>query len=175
MQRSVDHFKGEIAAIRTGRAVPALVENIPVNAYGGSARMTIKELGTITTQDSQTLVIQSWDQSVIGEIRQGILAANIGLTPTIDNNLIRVSVPALTMERRQEYVKLLHQKMEEARIAIRNVRQDKMRDIKEAFEEKEISEDERFKAGEDLQKLTDEFTARVEELGEKKEQEITAV
>ncbi len=175
MQKSVDRFKSEIAAIRTGRAVPALVENIPVAAYGGSARLAVKELATITAQDAQTLVIQPWDQSVIGEIRQGILAANIGLTPVIDNNIIRLAVPALTTERRQEYAKLVREKMEEARVAIRNIRQDKMREIKEAFEEKEISEDERFKAEEDLQKITDEFIGRAEELGEKKEQEIMSV
>jgi ribosome recycling factor len=175
MQRSVDHFKAELAAIRTGRAAPALVENIPVNAYGGSARLAVKELGMITVQDAQTLVIQPWDQSVIGEIRQGILAANIGLTPVIDNNIIRLSVPTLTTERRQEYARLLREKMEETRVAIRNIRQDKMREIKEAFEDKVISEDEKFKAEEDLQKITDEFTAKVEELGEKKEAEIMTV
>jgi ribosome recycling factor len=175
MEQSVDHFKREIAAIRTGRAAPALVEDIPVNAYGGSARLTVKELGTITAQDAQTLAVQPWDQSVIGEIRQGILAANVGLTPVIDNGLIRLAVPALTTERRQEYVRLLREKMEETRISIRNIRQDKMREIKESFEEKEISEDERFKAEEDLQKITDELMEKVEELGQKKEEEIMRV
>ncbi len=175
MQKALDHFKMEIAAIRTGRAVPALIENIPVSAYGGSARMAVKELGTIAASDSQTLVVQPWDQSVIGEIRQGILAANVGLTPVIDNNLIRISVPALTAERRGEYVKLLHQKMEETRVSLRNIRQEKMRDIKSAFEEKKLSEDEKFKAEEDLQKVTDEFVEMVESLGEKKEEEITTV
>ncbi|MCL5090467.1 MAG: ribosome recycling factor [Patescibacteria group bacterium] len=175
MSQAVDHFKREIAAIRTGRAVPALIENIPVNAYGGAARMTVKELGTITTSDAQTLVVQPWDLSVIGEIRQGILAANVGLTPVIDNNIIRISVPSLTTERRQEYVKLLHQKMEETRVSLRNVRQDKMKLIKAVFEDKKISEDEKFKAEEDLQKITDEFVESVDELGEKKEQEIMTV
>lgn len=175
MQKAVDHFKVEIAAIRTGRAVPALVENIPVTAYGGSTRMLIKELAGITAQDTQTLVVQPWDQSVIGEIRQGILAANVGLTPVIDNAIIRISVPALTTERRQEYVKLLRQKMEEARISARNVRQDKMREIKSAFEEKALSEDEKFKAEEDLQKITDEHIDQIDALGAKKEQEILTV
>jgi len=175
MQKAVDHFKTEIAAIRTGRAVPALIENIVCNAYGGASRLTVKELGTITTSDSQTLLVQSWDPSVIGEIRQGILAANVGLTPVIDNNVIRISVPSLTTERRQEYVKLLHQKMEESRVTVRNIRQDKMREIKTSFEGKSLSEDEKFKAEEDLQKLTDEFIGRVEELGKKKEQEIMAI
>lgn len=172
MQRTMDHFKTEISAIRTGRAVPALIENISCNAYGGSARMAVKELGTITTMDAQTLVVQPWDQSVIGEIRQGILAANVGLTPVIDNNVIRISVPALTTERRNEYVKLLHQKEEEAKISIRNLRQDKKKEIESSFADKNISEDEKFKGEEDLQKVTNEFTSKIEETAVKKETEI---
>jgi len=175
MQKAVDHFKSEIAAIRTGRAVPALIENIVCNAYGGASRLTVKELGTITTSDNQTLLVQPWDLSVVGEIRQGILGANVGLTPVIDNNLIRISIPALTTERRTEYVKLLHQKVEETRVSIRNMRQDKLREIKTSFEEKALSEDEKFKAEEELQKVTDEFIGKVEELGKKKEEEITAI
>ena len=175
MQHSLDHFKSEISAIRTGRAVPALIENIICNAYGGASRLTVKELGTITTSDSQTLLVQPWDLSVVGEIRQGILAANVGLTPVIDNNLIRISIPSLTTERRAEYVKLLHQKMEETRVSIRNLRQDKLREIKTSFEGKALSEDEKFKAEEDLQKITDEFIGKVEEMGKKKEEELTAV
>ncbi len=172
MQASIDHFKTDIAAIRTGRAVPALIENIVCNAYGGTAKLAVKELGTIATSDVQTLVVQPWDPSVLGEIRQGILAANVGLTPVVDNNLIRIPVPALTTERREEYAKLLHQKIEETKISIRNIRQDKMREIKTSFEEKKISEDEKFKAEENLQKITDEFVGKAEELGVRKEQEI---
>lgn len=175
MQKSLDHFKVEIASIRTGRAVPALIENIYCNAYGGAQRLTVKELGTITTMDSQSLVVQPWDASVIGEIRQGILAANVGLTPVIDNNLIRISVPALTTERRQEYVKLLHQKTEETRVSIRTIRQDKMKEIKSAFEDKKLSEDDKFRAEEDLQKITDEFVGKIDEISDKKEQEILSI
>lgn len=175
MQAAVEHFKREIAAIRTGRAVPALIENISCNAYGGASRLAVKELGTITTSDAQTLMIQPWDPSVIGEIRQGILAANVGLTPVIDNNVIRISVPALTTERRQEYVKLLHEKVEETRITIRNIRQDKLKLVRSIFDDKKISEDEKFKAEEDLQKVTDDFVGQIETLGGKKEQEITTV
>lgn len=189
MQKAIDHFKIEIASIRTGRAVPALIENIICNAYGGTTRLTVKELGTITSSDAQTLVVQPYDQSVVGEIRQGILAANVGLTPVIDNNIIRISVPALTTERRAEYAKLLHQKMEEGRISLRNIRQEKMRDIKELFEGNptsprriggprgagKISEDEKFRAEEELQKITDQFIDLIDETGKKKEAEIMAV
>lgn len=175
MQKSADFFKNEIAAIRTGRAVPALVENIVCNAYGGASRLSIKELGTIASMDNQTLMIQPWDPATLGEIRQGILAANVGLTPVVDNNVIRISVPSLTQERRQEYVKLLHQKTEETKVSVRNVRQDKMREIKKSFEDKTISEDDKFRAEEELQKITDEYTGKVEELSKKKETEITTV
>ncbi len=172
MQKSVDFFRGEIASIRTGRAVPALIENIVCNAYGGASKLTVKELGSITVADPQTLVVQPWDLSTIGEIRQGILAANVGLNPVIDNNIIRIVFPPLTTERRQEYVKLLRQKMEETRIAIRNIRQEKRKKIEESFENKEISEDEKYRAEEELQKITDEFVEKIEEIGAKKEAEI---
>lgn len=175
MQKSVDFFKTEIASIRTGRAVPALIENIICNAYGGASRLSVKELGTITTVDTQTLVVQPWDPSTLGEIRQGILVANVGLTPVIDNNLIRISVPGLTSERRGEYVKLLHRRMEETKIVIRNIRQDKQRLIREIFDQKKISEDEKFKAEEDLQKITDDFIISIQTIGEKKEQEINTI
>ena len=175
MQKSVDFFKTEIASIRTGRAVPALIENIVCNAYGGASRLTIKELGTIATMDAQTLVVQPWDPSTLGEIRQGILIANVGLTPVIDNNIIRISVPSLTSERRSEYVKLLHHKMEETKIVIRNVRQDEQKLIREIFDKKKISEDEKFKAEEDLQKITDEFITSVQTISDKKEQEINTI
>lgn len=175
MQKSVDHFKTEISSVRTGRAVPALIENIVCPAYGGTQRLTVKELGMIAAPDAQTLVVQPWDSSVVGEIRQGILAANVGLTPVIDNIIIRISVPSLTSERRQEYVKILHQMKEEAKVAIRNVRQDKMRKIRAAFEQKEISEDEKFRAEEELQKITEEYIAKIEDLSQKKEEEILGV
>ena len=175
MQRAIDFFKQEISSIRTGRASPALIENVVCSAYGGVSRLTIKELGTITAIDAQTLMVQPWDPSVLGEIRQGILAANIGLTPVIDNNIIRISVPSLTTERRVEYVKILHQKMEQAKVSIRNIRQEKKKEIGESFEKKEISEDEKYRAEEELQKTTDDNVSLVETIGEKKEQEILSI
>ena len=175
MQKAVDFFKSEIGSIRTGRASPALIENISCSAYGGASKLTLKELGTITTLDSQTLVIQPWDPSVLGDIRQGILAANIGLTPVVDNNIIRITVPALSSERRAEYVKILHQKMEQARISIRSIRQEQMKEIKVSFDQKTISEDEKFRAEEELQKITDQYTQSVDDLAVKKETEISSV
>ena len=175
MQKSVHFLKSEISSIRTGRATPALVENVICSAYNGASRLTVKELGTITTLDAQTLAIQPWDPSVLGDIRQGILAANVGLTPIVDNNVIRISVPALSAERREQYVKVLHQKIEQARVSVRNIRQDQKKQIEESFENKEISEDEKFRAEEELQKITDEFITKAEEIGVKKEQELVSI
>ena len=175
MGKAVDFFASKIAAIRTGRATTALVENIQVLAYGGAQRLKVMELGTIIVSDSQSLTITPWDGSVVGDIRKGILEANVGLNPIVDGVLIRIGVPPLTSERRQEFVKLLHSKMEEARVAIRQVRHDKMVEIKRAIEAKEITEDDQSRLEIRLQEETDKAIERVEELGKKKEEELVTV
>jgi len=175
MQKTLDHLQVEISAIRTGRATPALIENVICAVYQGTQNLRVKELASINVSDPQTIIIQPWDGSIIGEIKNGILAANVGLTPVVDGAFIRVSVPALTTERRLEYVKLLHQKAEEARVALRNVRRDKMVTIKNAFEEKKLSEDEKFKAEQDLQKVTDEYVEKVTQMEKRKEMEILQI
>jgi len=175
MEKSIGVLREEVATIRTGRASPALIENIVVNAYQGTQSLRLKELASITVSDPQTLIVQPWDSSIIGELRQGILAANLGLTPVIEGGFIRVSIPPLTAERRAEYVKLLKRKTEEARIAIRNIRRDKMVEIKEEFENKNITEDEKFRVEEELQKITDEYVTMVGEIEEKKEAELVQI
>ncbi len=175
MEKSLQVLRDEISTIRTGRASPGLIENISCQVYQGSQNLRLKELASITASDPQTLVIQPWDASVIGEIKQSILAANIGLTPVVDGQIIRISIPAMTSERRQEYIKILGQKTEEARIAIRNIRRDKMVGIKNEFAQKRLSEDEKFQAEQELQKTTDEFILRAGEIEEKKRQELLQV
>lgn len=175
MQKSVDLFKEEILTIRTGRATPSLIENIVCSVYQGTQNLRLKELASITASDPQTLAVQPWDGSIIGEIKQGILAANVGLTPVIDGAIIRISIPPMTAERRQEYVRLLRQKAEEARIAIRNIRRDKMVEIKEAFGRKVLSEDEKFRTEQELQKITDFYIGQVGGIEEKKEAELLQV
>jgi len=165
----------DIASIRTGRATPALVENVMVSAYGGAQRLRIMELASITATDPQTLVIEPWDKSIIGEIRQGILAANIGMNPSIDGEIIRISMPPMTSEDREKYVRLLHAKLENARVMVRQVRGDVMKDIKNKFEDKEITEDEKFSQEKSLQQLTDEFIGKVEERGKTKENELRQI
>lgn len=175
MEKAVEVVRSEVSSIRTGRATSALVENIVCSVYGGTQRLKVVELGTIATPDPATITITPWDVSIIGEIKQGIEAANVGLTPIVDGSLIRISVPSLSAERRQEYVKLLHRHLENGRVMVRQVRHDKMVDIKRAAEAKELSEDERFRMEEELQKITDEFVEKIEEMGKRKEGELLLV
>ena len=165
----------DLSSIRTGRAAPALVENVVVSAYGGAQRLKVMEMASITATDPQTLVIEPWDKSVIGEIRQGILAANIGMNPSIDGEIIRISMPLMTSEDREKYVKLLGAKLENAKISVRQVRGDTMRDIKDKFESKEITEDQKFSQEKKLQEITDEFVGKIDERGKVKEQELLKV
>ncbi|MBI4157869.1 ribosome recycling factor [Candidatus Woesebacteria bacterium] len=175
MQQVVDLVSADVGAIRTGRATPALVEGLEISAYGGTQKLKLIELATISAPDTQTLVIDPWDKSIIGEIRQGILVANIGMNPSIDGEILRIVMPPLTTEDREKYVKLLSAKLENGRVMIRQVRGEAMHDIKKRFEEKEISEDEKFGQEKHLQKLTDEFVAKIEAIGERKKQELLQI
>src|SRR3972149_8636003 len=172
MQQVIDLVTSDTPSIRTGRATPALIESLRVAVYGGQQKLKILELATITVPDIQTLVIDPWDKSIIGEIRQGMLAANVGLNPSIDGEILRITLPPLTSEDREKFVKLLNTKLENGKVMIRQIRGDGMHDIKESFEVKKISEDEKFLAEKKLQEITDEFVGAIETLGKKKEQEL---
>lgn len=175
MQQVIDLVATDIAAIRTGRATPALVESLTVNVYGGTQKLKVNEVGTISAPDTQNLIIDPWDKSIIGEIRQGIMAANIGMNPMIDGEIIRISFPPLTTEDREKYVKLLSQKLESGKVMIRQIRGDGMHEIKKAFEEKTLTEDEKFTQEKKLQEITDEYTGKVDEMGERKKTELTQI
>ncbi|PIU03670.1 ribosome recycling factor [Candidatus Shapirobacteria bacterium CG08_land_8_20_14_0_20_39_18] len=175
MEKALEILQGELSSIRTGRATSSLVENIVCSVYGGAQKLKVVELGMIGVLDARTITITPWDNSIVGEIRQGILAANVGLMPIIDGAVIRVAVPALTLERRQEYIKLLSRQLENGKIMIRQVRHEKMADIKNSFENKEMGEDEKFRLEEELQKVTDEFVNKIDEIGKKKEEELLTV
>jgi len=175
MEKALEFLRGEISSIRTGRATPALIENIICSVYGGTQKLKVIELGTLSSFDPQTIAIQPFDLSIISEIKKGIEMANVGLNPIIDGQIIRVAVPALSTERRQEYVKLLKKHLENVRVMIRQVRHEKMAEIKTAFETKEIGEDERFNLEKELQKITDEFIEKIDQMGEKKEAELLSV
>ena len=175
MQSSVTAVAGDIAGIRTGRATPALVENIIVPAYGGTQRLRVMEVGSIASPDPTQIVISPWDKSIIGDIKKGILEANVGMNPNIDGEVIRIVVPPFTTEDREKYVKLLSQKLENGRVMVRQVRADEMHDIKKKFEAKEITEDEKFGQEKKLQELTDQFIGKIEEMGEKKKTELLQI
>jgi len=175
MQAAVELVTSDIGAIRTGRATPALVEGLVIAVYGGTQKLKVQELATISAPDAQSLVIDPWDKSIIGEIRQGIAAANIGMNPMIDGELIRVTMPPLTTEDREAYSRLLSTKLENGRVMIRQLRGDAMHEIKKQFEEKELSEDEKFAQEKRLQEVTDEFIGKLDEAGEKKRQELLSI
>lgn len=175
MQGALDSLVAIIGTIRSGRATPSLVQNLEITAYGGTQRLRILEVASVTSPDPQSLVIDPWDKSIIGEIKKGIEIANVGLNPSIDGEIIRISVPPLTTEDREKFVKILNTKLEESRVAIRQVRAEAMHNIKSEFEDKKITEDEKFAFEKNLQTLTDNFVGQIEDLGEKKKQDLLAL
>jgi len=175
MSEVVDLITSDIGAIRTGRAAPALVEGLEIAVYGGAQKLKIQELATISAPDTQTLVIDPWDKSIIGEIKQGILAANVGINPMIDGEIIRIALPPLTTEDREKYVKLLSAKLENGRVMTRQIRGNVMHEIRKKFEAKEITEDEKFAQEKRLQEITDEFIGKIEAVGERKKAELIQI
>lgn len=175
MQKVVDLLTSDIGAIRTGRATPALVEGLEVAVYGGAQRMRIRELGSITCPDTQLIQITPWDKSIIGDIRKGILEANVGFNPSIDGETLRIVLPPMTGEDREKYVKLVSVKLENSRVMIRQTRGDAMHSIKKAFEAKEITEDEKHAKEKQVQELTDEFVAKIEKIGDSKKNELLQI
>jgi ribosome recycling factor len=170
MEKAVDDFRRELAGIRTGRANVALLDHVRVDYHGSS--MPINQLGTVTVPDPMMLVISPWDPGAVPLIDKAIRTSDLGLNPTNDGKVIRLPVPSLTEERRKDLVKHLHKVLENHRTAIRNVR----RDVKEAIEhlekEKKVSEDERKRAVEELEKVTHSETKKIEDLSAAKEKEV---
>lgn len=175
MQKALEVIKGDLATIRTGRATPALVEHIVINAYGGTQRLKVMELATFAVTDPHTLVLTPFDQSIIGDINKGIMETNVGLNPVIDGGVIRISIPPLSEERRQEFVKLMHQKLEGGKVMIRQIRHDVMGDIRRKSLAHEVAEDEKSHLEKQIQEVTDEMMAEIEVLGEHKEKELMQI
>ncbi len=171
MDKIVAIFMEDIASIRTGRATPGLIENVVVTVYGGQ-KMKLIELGSIGVSDVRSLTFQPWDQGLVREISNGIAAANIGMNPVVDGQIIRMNLPMLTVEQRDDYVKLLGRKLEAARVMIRDARADFRNGLQKSKQDKTVSEDEFKKDEIELQKITDEFIGKLEELSKKKEVEI---
>jgi len=173
MSKSVEVLEQDLKGIRTGRASPALIERLQVAYYGTPT--PLEQLATISAPEPQLLAIRPYDPGSLKEIERAILASDLGLTPNSDGKIIRLQIPRLTEERRNELVKVVHKRVEEARIAVRNVRRDAQDKMRDAEKEKLISEDELKRGRDDLQKLTDKMTEQVESVGQNKEQEILEV
>jgi ribosome recycling factor len=163
----------EFSGVRTGKASPSLVENIIVEVYGSNMR--IRELAGITTPEPRTLAIQPWDANSVHPIEKAIQKANLGLNPAVQGKTIRIFFPELSQERRQEFVKIVKKMAEDGRVAIRHVRRDAMEQLKKHGHDSGITEDEEKQAEKDLQKLTDDYIARIDQHLVHKEKEITTV
>nr|WP_236709994.1 ribosome recycling factor [Longilinea arvoryzae] len=173
MKGALQNLEDSLATIRTGRASPALVEKLPIDYYG--APTPLMQLASISVPEPRTLMIRPFDASSLKTIERAIIASDLGLTPNNDGRVIRLNLPPLTEERRRDLVKIVHSRLEECRVSIRNVRRDLLKDLREFEHEKMISEDDLKRGEEELQKLTDKMIAQTEEIGERKEKEILEV
>lgn len=173
MEEAVEATRREFATVRTGKASPALLDTVRVDAYGG--KMPLNQVANISTPDAGLLVVQPYDQNLLEPIERAIMEADLGLNPSNDGTLIRVPIPALNEERRKEYVRLLHKMAEEGRISIRHARHAANDAIKEKMREHEIGEDQGHRELETIQELTDTYIKRIDESLEKKEKEVLAL
>lgn len=173
MEKAIDALKKDLASMRTGRASLALLEGIMVDYYGTAT--PINQVAALSVPDPKTIHIQPWEQKIIGEIEKAILKSDLGLTPSNDGKAVRVNIPPLTEERRKQLVKLAKKRAEESRVAVRNIRRDVNEELKKLEKEKHVSEDIVKKSLDDVQKMTDLFIKKVEEVLEHKEKEIMEV
>ncbi|MEE8466093.1 MAG: ribosome recycling factor [Dehalococcoidia bacterium] len=173
MDRTVDAFKRDLTQLRTGRATPALVENIAVDYYG--AMTPLKQIASITTPDARAIMIQPWDTGSLREIEKTLMASEMGFNPSNDGTIITVPIPQLTQERRKEMVKILKRKIEDGKVSVRNVRRDGLETLRKLEKDKAISQDENRRAQDQLQKTTDGHTKQIDETGSAKEAEILQV
>jgi ribosome recycling factor len=173
MTKTVETFRQELQTIRTGRATPALVERLPVEYYGSP--MQLQQLAAIHATDARTLTIQPWDRKALGEIEKAIQKSDLGINPTNDGQAIRLVLPPPTEERRKELVKQVHKKLDEAKVAVRNVRRDDHDKLRDQEKKKEISADELKRSTDRLQKLTDKYIEELEKVAAAKEREVMEV
>jgi ribosome recycling factor len=173
MDKAVESLQADLRSIRTGRASPALVEKLTVDYYG--APTPLNQLAGITVPEPRMLMIRPWDRSTMGIIEKSILKSDLGLTPSNDGQVIRLVIPQLTEERRRDLTKLVAKRVEEARVAVRNIRRDAIDMLRDLEKEKLISEDEMFEGRDEMQELTDKYIKQLDEVGKVKEAEIMEV
>jgi len=170
MKKAIESVTREFCEIRTGRASPGLVEGLHIDYYGTPT--LLKQLASISVPDAHMIVIQPWDPSAIVEIEKAISKSNLGINPSNDGKLIRLSIPPLSKERRQELAKVIHKMVEEGRVSLRTIRRDSKESLEKLEKDKNISEDDKFRGIDELQKLVDKYIAKVDELFKNKEKEI---
>jgi ribosome recycling factor len=173
MGKAVDFLRDDLITIRTGRASPALIERLPVDYYG--VPTPLNQLATISAPEPRLLVIRPWDESSLPAIEKAILKSELGLTPAREGKIIRLVIPRLTEERRRELVKVVRKRVEEGRVAVRNCRRDAIYELRKLQRDKEISEDDFYRAKDRVQELTDKFIEKMDEVGKAKEKEIMEV
>ena len=173
MQSALDSLEDDLSAIRTGRASPALIERLPVEYYG--ANTPLIQLASISVPEPRQLLVRPFDPATLKNIERAFMASDLGLTPNSDGKVIRLMLPQLTEKRRRDLVKVVHNRMEETRVRIRNTRRDLIRDMRECEKEGLISEDDQERGEKELQELTDKMIKKVDEIGERKEAEILEV
>jgi ribosome recycling factor len=173
MTNSVDALKRELVKIRTGRASLSLLDDITVDAYG--TKMPLNQVGSLTIPESRLIVIQPWDPQMLSAIEKAILSSDLGLTPSNDGKVIRLTIPQLTEERRKDLVKQVRKISEEFRVAVRNVRREANDILKNMKKDKEISEDDMFRLQDEAQKMTDNFIRKIDEISAGKEKEVMEV
>ncbi len=173
MEAALEALRREFATVRTGKATPALLDTVRVEAYG--SQMPLNQLATISTPESSLLVVQPFDKTLLPDIERAIMTADLGLNPANDGNIIRIPIPPLNEERRQEYVKLLHRMTEEGRISIRHARRTVRDELHQLVRDHELSEDESRRREDQLEKLTKDYVEKVDELLKSKEAEVMAI
>lgn len=170
LEKISSDIKSDIASLRTGRATSAMVEDLSVEAYG--AKQPLKALAAISTPNAREISIQPWDKSLLAAIEKAIQSSPLGLAPIADKDMIRLSLPPMTEERKRDLVKVLKEKLEASRIHLRRVRDDAMKEIERREKAKEISEDQRFREKQDIEKTIADYNKKIDELGQAKEREI---
>lgn len=172
MQKTLEVLISDFATVRTGKASASLIENIMIDAYPGSAPLRLMELATIHTQDARTLVIAPFDASIISQIERSISNSNVGLNPIVDQQILRINLPPLSEERRSEFVKVISQKAEHGKVMVRQIRHEAINSAKKRAEEEGISEDEIERIEKEVQKITDEYILKIDDISKQKEQEL---
>lgn len=170
MVKTIEHFKHEIASLRTGRATPAIVDEVKADYYG--QKMTLGQIATISVLPPSTIVIKPWDKGALPAIVSAITNSNLGMAPIAESDFVRVTLPPLTQERKDQLIKVLYQKAEDARVAVRQEREDAIKKIDKMEKEGEIREDDRFRAKEEIQKVVDKNNGQIKEITEHKEKDI---